>query len=145
MENYSHNHYNNNLKEYARELRTETVSSAEKKLWKYLLSRKQTGVRFLRQRPILYYIVDFFAPELGLIIEIDGNSHFNKGNSDRIRQDKLEALCYTVVRFSEGDVINNFDEVHQQIYHVIHCLMEGKENKTEFPPLREEAETLLDN
>ncbi len=126
MEHYSHNHYNKNLREYARELRTETVSKAEKKLWKQLLSRKQTGIRFLRQRPVLHFIVDFFAPELGLIIEIDGNSHFNKGDYDRRRQDKLEALGYTFVRFSEGDVIHNYDEVHTQIYHVIHCLTEGE-------------------
>ena len=126
MTHFSHNHYNKNLREYARELRTETVSKAEKKLWKQLLSRKQTGIRFLRQRPILYFIVDFFAPELGLIIEIDGNSHFNKGDYDKRRQDKLEALGYTFIRFSEGDVIHNYDEIHTQIYHVIHCLLEEK-------------------
>lgn len=126
MTHFSHNHYNKNLKAYARELRTETVSRAEKKLWKQLLSRKQTGIRFLRQRPILHFIVDFFAPELGLIIEIDGISHFNKGDYDRRRHDKLEALGYTFIRFSEGDVVHNYDEVHTQIYHVIHCLLEDK-------------------
>lgn len=34
------NHYNNQLKTYASELRTETVSRAEKYLWKAGLSRK---------------------------------------------------------------------------------------------------------
>jgi very-short-patch-repair endonuclease len=66
---YSNNHYNKNLKEFARELRTKTVSKAEKYIWKAVLSRKQTGERFLRQRCIDYFIVDFFAPELRLIIE----------------------------------------------------------------------------
>jgi very-short-patch-repair endonuclease len=86
---YSNNHYNKNLKEFARELRTSTVSKAEKYLWKALLSRKQTGERFLRQRPIDHFIVDFFAPEIGLIIEIDGSSHFNKGVYDFYRQQRL--------------------------------------------------------
>ncbi len=45
---YSNNHYNKNLKDFARELRSETVSKAEKYLWKSVLSRKQTGERFLR-------------------------------------------------------------------------------------------------
>lgn len=69
---YSNIHYNKNLKEFQRELRTTRVSRAEKQLWKAVLSRKQTGERFLRQRPIDHFIVDFFAPEIGLIFEIDG-------------------------------------------------------------------------
>lgn len=115
----SNNYYNSNLKEFAHELRTETVSRAEKYLWKHVLSRNQQGVKFKRQRPILYFIFDFFAQEIGLIIEIDGNSHSNKGDYDKMRQNKLEALGYTILRFSEGDVIT-------QIEHVIYCLREGK-------------------
>ena len=122
MNAFSHHHYNPRLKEFARELRTETVSRAEKLLWKALLSRKQTGERFLRQRPIDQFIVDFFAPEIGLIIEIDGNSHTNKGDYDRYREDKLKSLGYELLRFSEGEVINNLDEVHRQLMHTIYCL-----------------------
>ena len=72
MEN---NHYNRKLKEFAHELRNETVSRAEKCLWKRVLSRNQQGVKFKRQRPISFFIVDFFSQEIGLIIEVDGNSH----------------------------------------------------------------------
>ena len=125
MKTFSHSHYNPKLKEYARELRTETVSKAEKVIWKGLLSRKQTGERFLRQRPIYHFIVDFFAPEIGLIIEIDGNSHANKGNYDRYREDKLVSLGYTLIRFKEGDVIWNMDVVSEQVRHVIHVLRAG--------------------
>ncbi|WP_430402817.1 endonuclease domain-containing protein [Fluviicola sp.] len=122
MKKFSHNHYNPKLKEYARELRTETVSKAEKVMWKGLLSRKQTGERFLRQRPITNFIVDFFAPEIGLIIEIDGNSHLNKGDYDRYREDKLVSLGYTLIRFTEGDVIQNLDVVSERVRHVIYAL-----------------------
>jgi len=76
----NNNHYNKNLKEYSRELRTISVSKAEKYIWKVLLSRKQLGVSFKRQRPILNFIVDFFSAEIGLIIEVDGSSHINKGS-----------------------------------------------------------------
>lgn len=109
------NHYNKNLREFAWELRNETVSRAEKYLWKHALSRNQQGVKFKRQRPVLHFIVDFLAQEIGLIIEIDGNSHSNKGDYDRMRQNKLEHLGYTMIRFSEGDVIT-------QIQNVIYCL-----------------------
>jgi very-short-patch-repair endonuclease len=122
MNSFTHHHYNPRLKEFARELRTETVSRAEKLLWKATLSRKQTGERFLRQRPIDQFIVDFFAPEIGLIIEIDGNSHTNKGEYDRYREDKLKSFGDELLRFSEGEVINNLDEVHRQLMHTIYCL-----------------------
>jgi very-short-patch-repair endonuclease len=119
---YSNNHYNKNLKEYARELRTETVSKVEKFLWKAVLSRKQTGKRFLRQRPVDKFIVDFFAHEIGLIIEIDGSSHLNKGEYDFYRQRKLESLGYVFLRFKEGEVIENVDLVKEKIEYTIFCL-----------------------
>ena len=119
---YSNNHYNKNLKEFTRELRTKTVSKAEKYIWKAVLSRKQTGERFLRQRCIDNFIVDFFAPELSLIIEIDGSSHLNKGNYDFFRQTKLEKLGYIILRFSEGEVIQNIDSVKKRIDYAVVCL-----------------------
>jgi very-short-patch-repair endonuclease len=119
---HSNNYYNKNLKEFARELRTETVSKAEKFLWKAVLSRKQTGERFLRQRSIDKFIVDFFAPELGLIIEIDGSSHFVKGEYDFYRQRRLESLGYVFLRFKEGEVIQNVALVKERIDYAILCL-----------------------
>ena len=119
---YSNNHYNKNLKDFARELRTTTVSKAEKYLWKAVLPRKQTGERFLRQRAIDNFIVDFFAPDLGLIIEIDGSSHFNKGKYDLYRQEKLESFGYTFSRFYEGEVLQNIDAVKERIDYAIFCL-----------------------
>jgi very-short-patch-repair endonuclease len=126
----NNSHYNKNLREFAVELRTETVSKSEKYLWK-ALKQKQQGVGFKRQRPISYFIVDFFSDEIGLIIEIDGNSHFSKPEYDRKRQDRLESLGYTILRFSEGEVWNNRDEVLVKIQHAIHCL---KEQNSENPP-----------
>lgn len=82
------------------------------------------GVKFKRQRPILNFIVDFFCAELKLIIEIDGNSHFTKGDYDRYRQDKLESMGFTIIRFSEGEVLNNYVEVDTAIRHVIDSLKE---------------------
>ena len=116
------NHYNKNLKEFAYELRTETVSKAEKYLWKALLSRNRLGVKFKRQRPIDSFIVDFFSQEIGLIIEIDGNSHYRKATYDAMRQAKLEGLGYKIIRFSEGEVMINIEDVHKVITHAIYCL-----------------------
>ena len=117
------NHYNKNLKEFARELRTQSVSKAEKRIWKIILSREQTGVRFLRQRPIDRFIVDFFAPRLKLIIEIDGNSHFNKPEYDYYRQKRLERLGYKLIRFTEGEVLNQIEKVDSEIRNAIYIIL----------------------
>jgi very-short-patch-repair endonuclease len=119
---FSNDFYNKNLKEFSRELRSNTVSRAEKYIWKSLLSRKQMGVKFKRQRPLNNFIVDFMSQEIGLVIEIDGNSHVSKGNYDRFRQNKIESFGYHILRFSEGEVLNQLDDVATQIEHAIHVL-----------------------
>ncbi len=58
----------------------------------------------MRQKPIGDYIVDFFCNKLKLVIEIDGISHNEKSASDQIRQQKLESLGLSVLRFYEWDV-----------------------------------------
>jgi very-short-patch-repair endonuclease len=115
-------YYNKNLKLYARELRTGSVSKGEKYIWKGLLSRKQIGYLVKRQRPIANFIVDFFVPDLKLIIEIDGNSHFNKGEYDRYREDKLKSLGFIIVRYTEGDVLHNLQEISNSLLHTIECI-----------------------
>ena len=122
------NNYNPKLKEYARALRTESVSKAEKFIWKAALSRKQIGFSFKRQRPIGWYIVDFFCAELGLIIEIDGNSHYFKAEEDAIRQENLEKMGYTIVRFEEGEVLNQFEHVYESLIHIVKSLEEQKKS-----------------
>ena len=126
MSTYSNHHYNKGLLDFARELRSENATKAERHLWKSKLCSKMSEVRFLRQRPIDHFIVDFFAPELKLIIEIDGNSHYHKPEYDAFRRQKLESLGYVIIRFKEGQVIYQLDDVCRQIDHVIHCLKENK-------------------
>ena len=116
------NFYNKDLKLFSRTLRTQSVSRAEKQLWLSVLKSNKIGVKFNRQRPIDHFIVDFFSKELGLIIEIDGNSHDNNPTYDRYRQDKLLALGFTLLRFQEGEVLNQIDEVAGKINHAVHCL-----------------------
>ena len=118
-----YNHYNSRLRNTAQKLRNESVSLAEKVLWRKVLSRNQTGHSFKRQRPIDSFIVDFFCPRVGLIIEIDGNSHFHKSIDDRYRQDRLEELGYKILRLSEEEVLRDIDGVRMKILHALDCLV----------------------
>ena len=80
--------YDPKLKKRSRELRNNSTL-AEVLLWNQLKGRKMLGCSFLRQRPIYKYIVDFYCPKLGLVIEIDGESHREKFASDQTCQKNL--------------------------------------------------------
>ncbi len=92
--------FNDHLKQKARRLRNNSTAG-EINLWNHLKSRQLMGLRFLRQKPIENYIVDFYCHKLKLVIEIDGGSHDWKSEYDLDRQNKLEELGYTVFRYSE--------------------------------------------
>jgi len=95
--------YNPKLKFCARELRKQGVLS-EVLLWDRLKGRKMRGYQFMRQKPIGDYIVDFCCSKLGLVIEIDGESHDGKFRYDMERQKFIESIGLTVIRFNDDDV-----------------------------------------
>lgn len=111
-------HYNPTLKAFARHHRNGSTK-AEIRLWCELLRQNQmAGYRFLRQRPVSGYIVDFFCKELSLIIEVDGFSHdFPDAEIyDCERQKSLEAMGFTVLRFSDQAVMERLPEVAESIF-----------------------------
>lgn len=108
-------HYNKNLKEYARRLRKDSTPG-EIKLWVEVLSKRQLkGYKFLRQRPILNFIVDFFCKELKLVIEVDGSTHIFKGEQDVKRDKKLTSFGYYILRFEEKEVMKDIDNVIREL------------------------------
>lgn len=117
VKQYDHLHYNKELKERARHLRKNSTK-AEIKLWSELLrARKMKGYQFLRQRPVLNYIADFMCLELQLIIEVDGYSHRfeEQWRKDLQRQQVLEENNFTVLRFSDDEVLYDIDNVSRVI------------------------------
>jgi very-short-patch-repair endonuclease len=106
--------YNPKLKQIARTLRN-NMTLGEILLWKELKGKKLSGYDFHRQKPIDEYIVDFYCPRLKLVVEIDGDSHDGKEAADKIRQDRLESLGLTVMRFWDADVKSNVDGIVEQI------------------------------
>ncbi|MFH1068068.1 MAG: DUF559 domain-containing protein [Candidatus Glassbacteria bacterium] len=103
-------HYNPKLKELARQLRKNSTL-AEIVLWEHLKNNQMCGYDFHRQKPIDEFIVDFYCPKLRLIIEIDGVTHNAKLAKDALRQERLEALGFTVLRFLEQEVRMNLEGV----------------------------------
>jgi very-short-patch-repair endonuclease len=106
--------YSPRLKQIARKLRKD-MTLAEILLWKEIKGKKVLGYDFHRQKPIDEYVVDFYCPRLKLIFEIDGDSHDGKEELDKIRQEKLESLGLTVLRFWDLDVRANVDGIVGQL------------------------------
>jgi very-short-patch-repair endonuclease len=108
-------HNDPSLKPYRKDLRNQSTQH-EKILWKYLKNDK-LGVRFRRQFSVGPYIADFLCVEKKLIIELDGSHHYyEKGiEYDTVRDNYLKHLDYTILRFSNSDVMNSLDGVIMKI------------------------------
>ncbi len=112
--NGKHLPYRDDLKELARDLR-KNQTKAEKKLWYEYLSKSE--FKFKRQHPIDNFIVDFYSSKLGLVIEIDGDSHHEdeQYKLDAKRTYILENYGLKVIRFSNEQVLNEFEGVCEVI------------------------------
>jgi len=108
--------------ETARNLRRQQTQ-AEKVFWEKVRSKRFKGLKFRRQHPIEFeyygqirhFIADFYCPELGLIVEIDGGIHEQQKGYDKLRTEILNNLDYRVIRYSNSDVLEKIDEVMQKL------------------------------
>jgi len=82
---------------------------SEQAAWKLLRNRRTLGLKFRRQVPIDRYIVDFYCPEIRLIIEIDGGVHPipDQGKKDEERDRRLLELGFRVLRIKNQTVLND--------------------------------------
>ncbi len=108
--------YNPKLKELAKRLRNNSTRS-EIKLWGFVKGKQLNGFAFHRQKPIDNFIVDFYCYDLKLVIELDGITHqFEEVQvKDKIKQERLEFLGLTVLRFDDDEVINDINNVMRVI------------------------------
>lgn len=104
--------FRKDLKMKARENR-KNLNKPESRLWYEILSNKKLlGYRFLRQKPILNYILDFFCPKLKVGIEIDGESHDEHIEYDKKRTSNLNEIGIKLIRYSNAEVMCNLDGVY---------------------------------
>ncbi len=79
-------------------------------MWYKILSGRQLkGYKFLRQKPIENFIVDFYCFALRLVIEIDGDTHAEQEKYDIKRTNLLNQLGIKVIRYTNTDVMQSLD------------------------------------
>ena len=81
-------------------------TDSEARLWRALRS-SQLGVAFRRQVPLLGFIVDFYAPSVRLVVEVDGGYHARRVTADARRDRKLERAGYRVVRIQAALILRD--------------------------------------
>ena len=97
---------------------------AELAFWKRVRKRQLIGMKFLRQYIIQhtesegktgFFIADFYCHEKKLIVEIDGQSHRDRMEYDKIREALLKERGYSIFRITNHEVLNNWKEVQSTL------------------------------
>jgi len=105
------------IKKSARELR-KNMTDSETLLWDHLRNRRLSGLKFLRQHPIVYkadyrglnyFIADFYCHEKKTVIELDGPIHETTVEYDQFRDEELKRLGLLILRL-KNEELNDMDE-----------------------------------
>ena len=99
--------HNKSLVNVGRMLR-KNMTKEERHLWYDFLREHQ--VRFIRQKIIGKYIVDFYCAKANLVIELDGSQHYEESGivKDKERTKFLESQGLKVIRIPNNEINNNF-------------------------------------
>ena len=127
--------HNSGLTENARKLR-KNMTKEERHLWYDFL--KDYPVRFLRQKVIDQYIVDFYCHDARLIIELDGFQHYETEHQikDQERTQQFAKRNLMVIRIPNNEIFRNFNGVCEYIHHIVSL-------RTESPSHRQSGDSPL--
>ncbi|HEX9685126.1 MAG TPA: endonuclease domain-containing protein, partial [Burkholderiales bacterium] len=112
--------YNRRLKQRSRILRR-VMTDAEQLLWMRLRRKQLSGVQFYRQKPLGNYVVEFYAPQAKIVVEVDGSQHLEPPamKADAARDKYLSGLGFDVLRFDNLQVLRETESVLDTISRAI--------------------------
>lgn len=119
----------------AKELRL-SMTEGEKVLWAFLNKNRLIGLKFRPQHPIDKFIADFYCHSIKLVMEVDGGIHKVEENQnyDNERTIQLEEFGILVLRYTNEQVLNDFDRVKKEIINT--CLLRMAQQKVPFRGFR---------
>ena len=108
--------YNTSLKDYAKHHRFQpNLTKAEALFWNIVLKYDKTGYRFLRQKIISSFILDFYCSKLRLGIEIDGWYHQEQEVYDNHRTNILSDYGVKIIRYTNDDIEHDLNWVIEDL------------------------------
>lgn len=92
---------------------TKHATIPERLLWNCLQNKRLDGIQFNFQQPVHGWIADFLAPELKLIIEVDGPDHSAKLHAakDTRRDTILAHHGFSTLRVLNSEVLHELPAV----------------------------------
>lgn len=114
--------HNKSLVKYASALRKD-MTKEERHLWYDFL--RNYPQKFIRQKIIGKYIVDFYCAQVKLVIELDGSQHYSEQAEqyDNERTEYLNGYGIKVVRISNLEINTNFRGVCEYIDNLVGKLL----------------------
>lgn len=113
------------VRNYARQMRRE-MTWAERRVWEVIRQRRCGGYRFLRQRVVGRFILDFYCAEKRLALEIDGDIHLRPDiiQYDQNRETHLQSENrLNFLRLTNAEVLRLSDqELSQRILEALQTL-----------------------
>lgn len=109
-------------------------TNAEDLLWNYI-KQSPGGIKFRRQHPASSYVLDFYAHQIKLAIEIDDSIHSTEEvkRNDIERQKHLESLGISFIRFSNYQVEKETAIVIEKIEQTIKGALNNVKNSQGSP------------
>ena len=125
----------------ARRLRRD-MTDGERRLWAELRQfRHWYGLHVRRQAPVGNYVADFLIHERKLVIEVDGEYHFEpeRQERDRRRDEWFLDQGYRVLRFNTGELSEAFDGCVEEILSALGLMKPGAVPPPLTPPHKGEG------
>lgn len=119
----------------AKEMRN-NPTEPEKRLWRHLSRSQLGGYKFRRQAVITTYIADFLCPAKKLIIEVDGDTH--DAQRDAKRSNALGAVGFSIIRFTNEDIMKNMEGVLSVIVSALDHSADGWAPQQSPRPIKED-------
>jgi very-short-patch-repair endonuclease len=117
--NSSYRHWRDQRGQFQSNVRSlrRDMTPCEQTLWEAVRGRAIDNVKFRRQHPFAGFVLDFYAPELRLVVEMDGDVHDDAGRQqyDAWRESKLAEHGLTVVRFRNEEIAVNLPDVLERL------------------------------
>lgn len=111
----------------ARRLRRD-MTGGERKLWAELRQFKRWyGIHVRRQAPVGPYVADFVVHSHKLVIEVDGEHHFEPARQirDRRRDQWFSSQGFATIRLNTSELDEQFDGCVEEILQALGLMTEG--------------------
>ena len=111
--------YNRGYIEYAQQNRKNPTKAEYIFRWCVIKSKKTLGYKFIRQKVVWSFILDFYCPKLMLWIELDGGYHKDRADYDISRDAQIYKKWIRVIRFTNKDIEKNLTGVVRELENII--------------------------